>query len=190
MYNLILYMVCAVVAMIGTINWGLIGLLDFNVIKKINQKTVNSQMFENIFYTLIGVCGIYLATQRKYYLPFLGETVLPISVIKEYKQDKYDVEIKVTVPKEALHVIYWAANPANQKADVPNALPAYGKFENHGVSPVIDGRAILYINCPQVYKVGRIWSRVLPKHLHYRYVLPSGLLSSIETIPLTNQCPK
>lgn len=47
--------ICLVLTIIGAINWGLIGILDLNVVSLLfGEKTVVS----NIVYTLVGIAGI------------------------------------------------------------------------------------------------------------------------------------
>ena len=46
---------CLVVTIIGAINWGLIGLFDFNLVDTLFG--VDS-MLSNIVYILVGICGI------------------------------------------------------------------------------------------------------------------------------------
>ena len=45
-----------VITIIGSINWGLIGLLNFNLVETIFG--VDS-LFANIIYTLVGICGLF-----------------------------------------------------------------------------------------------------------------------------------
>ena len=40
---------------IGAINWGLIGLLDFNLVNTIFGKM---DMLENLIYIIVGICGL------------------------------------------------------------------------------------------------------------------------------------
>lgn len=47
--------VCLVLTIIGAINWGLIGLLDFNLVATIFG---SGSMFEKIIYILVGIAGI------------------------------------------------------------------------------------------------------------------------------------
>lgn len=47
--------VCLVVTIIGAINWGLIGLFDFNLVDTLFG--VDS-MFSNVVYILVGICGL------------------------------------------------------------------------------------------------------------------------------------
>lgn len=46
---------CLVVTIIGAINWGLIGLFDFNLVETIFG--VDS-LLSNIVYILVGICGL------------------------------------------------------------------------------------------------------------------------------------
>ena len=46
---------CLVVTIIGAINWGLIGLFDFNLVDTLFG--VDS-MLSNIVYILVGICGL------------------------------------------------------------------------------------------------------------------------------------
>ena len=47
--------ICLVLTIIGAINWGLIGLLDFNLIATIFG---SGSMLEKIIYILVGIAGI------------------------------------------------------------------------------------------------------------------------------------
>lgn len=47
--------VCLVLTIIGAINWGLIGILNFNLVSTIFGA---DSMFSNIIYILVGIAGI------------------------------------------------------------------------------------------------------------------------------------
>lgn len=47
--------VLLVVTIIGAVNWGLIGLLDFDLVAMIFGEAT---LFSRIIYTLVGVCGL------------------------------------------------------------------------------------------------------------------------------------
>ena len=47
--------ICLVLTIIGAINWGLIGLLDFNLVATIFG---SGSMLEKIIYILVGIAGI------------------------------------------------------------------------------------------------------------------------------------
>ena len=50
----ILQKVCLVVTIIGAVNWGLVGLFDFNLVETIFGASVISK----IVYTLVGITGL------------------------------------------------------------------------------------------------------------------------------------
>ena len=51
----ILYKVCLVFAIIGAINWGLIGLFDFNLVTAIFE---SGSVMTKIIYSLVGISGL------------------------------------------------------------------------------------------------------------------------------------
>lgn len=46
---------CLVITIIGALNWGLIGLLDFNLVDTIFGV---GSLLSRVVYTLVGICGI------------------------------------------------------------------------------------------------------------------------------------
>lgn len=46
---------CLVITIIGAINWGLIGLFDFNLVEAIFQ---TGSILSKIIYILVGICGL------------------------------------------------------------------------------------------------------------------------------------
>ena len=46
---------CLVLTIVGALNWGLIGLLDFNLVSTIFG---NGTMLERLIYILVGIAGI------------------------------------------------------------------------------------------------------------------------------------
>lgn len=123
----------------------------------------------------------YLGFARDFYLPFLGPTVVPTSLLKVGTPADAPVAVSVDAPKNATHVMYWASTPSTLTADAPAA--AYRGFKNAGVVEVAGGRATLRVACPGTYKVG--WGRMMPRHLHYRYVYSNGVLSGVKTASVT-----
>jgi hypothetical protein len=127
---------------------------------------------------LATLATIYLVAQKTTFLPFLGETVLPPSVLKMSAPTESTFNVTVKAPGRASHVIYWAAEP--ESGIISGPREAYGKFSNAGVVPVIDASATLPLFCPAVYKVP-MKSNPLKKHVHYRAVFPEGILGEIKT---------
>ena len=54
----LLHMVAFVLVIVGALNWGLVGLLNFNLVHVLLGA---SAMLENLVYVLVGLSGLYLA---------------------------------------------------------------------------------------------------------------------------------
>ena len=59
MRNKLLDCIALTIAIIGAINWGLIGFLDFNLVAAIFG---SMSWLSRIIYGLVGLCGLYLIT--------------------------------------------------------------------------------------------------------------------------------
>lgn len=179
------HMICVILVLVGGLNWGLQGLLNFNLVKFINENTFNSPVFENGVYIVVGISALYLASKRNTYLPFLGDTVLAPSLIHDTGVERKNATVVVEVDAEgASSVMYWAADPLNGGSDGEKfAYDAYGEFKNAGVAEVINGKATLRVECPQKYWVKKfgIMKKTLPKHVHYRLIYPTGWVSEVLT---------
>lgn len=120
-----------------------------------------------------------LVFDRDTWLPFLGECVVPPSVITDtYTPNDATLEYRVTVDAGASRVTYWASESGAGVA--ANPQDAYNQFKNAGVVKVnkIDGSAVLKLRCPAQYKVH---GRPLPRHVHYRAIYDSGIMGSVQT---------
>ena len=52
----ILDVVCAILVVVGALNWGLVGLLEYNLVDQIFG-TMN--ILSRIVYTIVGIAGLY-----------------------------------------------------------------------------------------------------------------------------------
>lgn len=57
MHNKVLDCIALTVAIIGAVNWGLIGFFDFNLVVAIFG---SMSWISRIIYALVGICGLYL----------------------------------------------------------------------------------------------------------------------------------
>lgn len=57
MRNKFLDCIALTIAIVGTVNWGLIGFFDFNLVATIFG---SMSWFSRIIYALVGICGLYL----------------------------------------------------------------------------------------------------------------------------------
>jgi hypothetical protein len=117
-------------------------------------------------------------------LPFLGETVIPITSIVDAKTPTgADAEyvLKLDNVNDGMKVIYWGAQKDDNKVH-DDPYDAYDKYDNVGVVIVKDNTALLKYVKPAEYKVNGM---KLPRHLHYRICCQDNvMLSEVQTINL------
>ena len=158
---------------LGALNWGFIGGLHINIIEKLIGKTIITK----ILYIIMGFSALFLVFNRDTYLPFLGETVFPSSVLQEQTPAGATRTVKVKV-KPLTKIVYWASEPGDN-LEQKNYNIAYDKYENAGVT-ISDnnGVALVKVREPQSYTVP--FQTLLP-HVHYRAVQESGFLGPVRT---------
>jgi len=124
---------------------------------------------------------VFLVFDRNSYLPFLGPTVAPIAALEPSYPANASVKIVVRPPPGAVRILYWAA-----EIDAAHPKPAYGDVvANSGLASVspCGRKAVLRVAPPGQYAVG--WrGTVLPRHVHWRAVFPSGILGEVMTTPV------
>ena len=159
------------------INIGLLGLFNLNLFKDFLKK-FNIENIEKYIYMLVGVAAIFLFN-RDTFLPFLGDTVMPTSILQIKTPANHTVEQSVIIPPNT-KVIYWASEPNDAILD--NPWDAYLDYDNMGVTTSDDtGKAILKVRQPSAYKKP-YKNKVLEPHIHYRYAISNGMLSRLETV--------
>ena len=170
-----------ILVILGALNWGLTA-LNFNVVKffslQINTLFNTNIPLDKVIYLIIAVASFQLM-KRDVFLPFLGKTVIPPSVIP-LKKNKYQTDtVKIHV-KPNSKVIYWAAKKLDSNKH--NVWKAYDDYSNSGVvMSDKNGVAILKLQKGSGYVVP--WgNKQIPPHVHYRIELKPGKLSRIETI--------
>jgi uncharacterized membrane protein YuzA (DUF378 family) len=169
-----------VLLVIGALNWGFIGLTRTNVVERLLGK---GSVLSQIVYILVGVAALSVAFNRDTYLPFLGESVFPCSVLPD--QVPAGATRSVQIKAEPGHkVVYWATEPGAEEK-VPTYVDAYRNYDNAGVATAdSSGIATLKVREPQAYTVpfkGR-----LEPHVHFRVCGPTGFVGRIKTIFLSD----
>ena len=122
----------------------------------------------------------WMMFQRDTYLPFLGYSALSPSVLKDsLVPENSNIETSIPINAEnGTKILYWGAIPS--KMVKPTPMAAYGDFGNSGVTYVHEGKAVFRFNCPSKYNVP--WGMTLDRHIHYRMLLPDGILSPVKTV--------
>ena len=168
---------------IGAINLGAHA-LGYNFIDALSYKINNifhSRIpINNIIYLIVAISGLWLASKRTTWLPFLGKTVFPNSLVPLVQPAKPDTTVSIkTIPN--VKIAYWAAL---NKGESTKVTSAYGNYENSGViMSDANGNAVLPIMTGTGYTLPS--GVVLPRHVHYRIVNDPqhpGIMSKIETI--------
>ena len=95
---------------------------------------------------------VYLAVHRDTFVPFIGETVFPFTLIKDTTFIKTHGTVSKTVHIDApdgTKVAYRASMPNTHEE--PDPQVAYNKYQNSGVTTVKKNQAILTVSCPAAY---------------------------------------
>lgn len=175
-----LYMLGALLLVIGGLNWGIVALTGGDLVSSVFGR--GSVIARGIF-LLVALAAAFVAFKRDYYLPFLGETHIPCSVMADKIPEGADTSIGVRV-RPGAKVVYWAAEPANEDLkDAVDYKAAYLEYRNAGVTTAdADGNAVLKVRTPQGYTVPM--KGALPPHIHYRECDGRGFMKSIVTVSL------
>jgi len=173
----LLFKLAMVLVIIGALNWLFICLFDFNLVTVLFGHSALS----STLYFLIGISALLIMFQRDTYLPFLGPTLVPCSILQNREPPGATKEVKVIVTPNT-KVLYWAAEPANEKLKtIQSWKEAYDQYENAGVTTSNgEGVAVLKVRNPQSYKVpfkGR-----LEAHVHYRVCGEAGWVGRVNTV--------
>jgi hypothetical protein len=169
-----LYAFAMVLLVLGGIKLGIVGLTS--------TLSIQGYKVPTVFLLLVGFAALCVGMVRDFYLPFLGETLVPCSVLEVKAPDNADASVTVLVTP-GRKVLYWAAEPENESLHtLLNWRSAYLEYKNAGVAlSDSDGHAVLKVRKPQGYSVP---TRVLPPHVHYRVCGDEGFLGPVRTIKL------
>lgn len=143
--------------------------------------SVVSNAGKYVIYLTIAACAIFIVFQRSTYLPFLGETVMPCSILKEQLPEGANYEVRIPLNGPGRKVLFWAAEPdTDHLQELADWRKAYLGFHNAGVAIVSeDNTVVLRVRKPHPYSVpqkGR-----LEAHIHYRVCGAEGMLGPVQT---------
>ncbi len=166
------------VVLLGAVNWGLLGAFRVNLVERVFGK---GALAAKAVYVLVGLCALAIAFNRDTYLPFLGESVFPCSVLGDQVPPGATRTVQVRADPGS-KVVYWATEPGDGVSDWK---VAYGQFANAGVTTTdATGVAILKVREPQSYSVP--FKGHLEPHVHFRVCGPTGFVGRIKTVFLAD----
>jgi uncharacterized membrane protein YuzA (DUF378 family) len=169
---------------IGGINWGIMSVTGTNLVKYLTGKNT---LVANAIFLLVGLSALFIGFARDSYLPFLGPSVMPCSLLKVQTPEGADFEKRFLV-KPGVKVLYWAAEPNNSDLQtITNWQHAYLAFRNAGVAVSDDdGYVKLRVRKPQPYTVPT--KGEIHPHIHFRVCMNNGFIGPVETVSLdTNE---
>lgn len=177
--------ICLYLILLGSLNCGT-KLFNVDLVKMLGEFIRRNTGYNasNLINILIAISVIYLYfTEKNLFTPFLGDAVLPCSVINKEPPKDADFE-KVIQTEPNKKIVYWASL---KNKDNLMVWDAYGDYSNSGVVFSDDnGKAVLKLNKPSSYVLPS--GNSLSKHIHYR-VCPNnedaeGMMSELKTIYL------
>ncbi len=177
-YRKLSYKIAMLFLVVGALNWGFIAFFKLNPIQSAFGKV---PIVPRILYGAVGVCALIVMFSRDFYLPFLGETLVPCAAIKEKIPEGAQVSVKVGLTP-GQKVLYWAAEPNTERLKTLQGWKdAYLGYENAGVTTADDqGVAVLRLRRPQPYAVPMRGK--LEPHVHYRVCQQNGFLGPVQTV--------
>jgi uncharacterized membrane protein YuzA (DUF378 family) len=179
-----LHLVAAAFLVLGGLVWGVLGLTKSNIVEYLLGRRLAPAI-----YLLVGLAALYLGLRVATYLPFLGETIVPCSILKDQEPDHADTVVYLHGLLPGAKILFWAAEPATVGlATIQTWQQAYLDYANAGVTTVDEaGHAALRIRRPQPY-IAPIMG-ALTAHVHWRVCDPSGkngsMLGPVQITPIS-----
>ena len=200
-YKKLAFKFAMVIVIIGALNGLVAGIFRLNPIEWLFGR----KMLGRAIYIIIGLMAVAIMFDRDTYLPFLGPTLVPCSVLKDRTPSGATRSVQVKV-RPGAKVLYWAAEPTGASEDLNRCGPlsttagaqcdsenhtalekitdwkrAYAQYENAGVATAgEDGNATLRVREPQPYWVPM--KGTLQHHVHYRVCGEAGWMERIQTV--------
>jgi uncharacterized membrane protein YuzA (DUF378 family) len=177
-----LHILLFALVIVGALNWGLVA-FGYNLVTTIDQGLnglLGTQWpIQNVVYVVVAVSAVLLLFRRDSWLPFLGHTVVPSSLLKETTPSDATKQVTISCQPHT-KVLYWASEKKEEA--IPDVFHAYGDFENAGVTfSDASGQAVLRVRAPTPYKVMK-GLKTLPMHVHYRTQVSAGILGPVQTV--------
>jgi len=159
----------------------LLGVLGFTKVNLLNKFLGKDSIASRSICIMIGISAFALAFHRDTYLPFLGESVFPCSVLGNQTPPGATRSMQVRVQPDS-KVVFWASEPGDGHGTWEQA---YRGYQNAGVTTSdSSGMATLKVREPQGYSVP--FKGQLEPHIHFRVCGPTGFVGRIKTVYLSD----
>lgn len=180
----LVYKIAILLIVVGALNWLIIGVMNINLLERLVGPRIST-----VLYVMVGLSALYVMFDRDTYLPFLGPTHVPCSVLQVREPPGATKEVKVVIEPHT-KIMYWASEPASDGLKkVKSWMDAYQKYDNAGVAISNgDGVVIMKVRDPQTYKVP--FAGKLESHIHYRVCGEAGFMGRVETTFLNHSGPE
>ena len=179
-YSKLYFKLAMIFLILGGLTLGLLVVSRVNIIEKTLGK---GSIPTKAVFLIMGIAAIAIAFNRDTYLPFLGESVFPCSVLNDQEPPGATRSIQIQI-EPGNKVVYWASEPSDG-FHIPTYKSAYGQYLNAGVTTADSmGIATLKVREPQSYTVP--FKGQLEPHIHFRVCGPTGFVGRIKTYFLEN----
>jgi uncharacterized membrane protein YuzA (DUF378 family) len=171
------YMLVVFLVLVGSVNWLSIAVTGTDLVRFFLPLK-----WAKVVYVIVGLAAVGLLFRRDFYLPFLGETLVPGAALTARTPQGANDQVTITTLPGA-KVLYWTTEPnPTLGKDYVSWDKAYGGYENSGVAVADDrGNALLrFRGPPQPYKVPM--KGLLDPHVHFRICEPSGFMGRVQTL--------
>ncbi len=169
------HILAMILVIIGSLNWGLVGTLNVNLV----QLLFSNGIIARTIYIAVAIAAISLMFHRDTYLPFLGKTVMPCSILSDKIPTGASETVIVHVRPNA-KVLYWATESSTAGLEKVQSWKKAYTYENAGVCTADKkGVAVLKVRKPQAYTVP--YKGLLAPHVHYRECTNGAWLNKVKT---------
>jgi uncharacterized membrane protein YuzA (DUF378 family) len=173
-------MLLLILVIIGAYNWAAVA-FDYNFVELLSSKVnpSGSLHITKVIYIIVAVSAFLLAIRKDTWLPFLGWTVIPSSLVQlKSPPENADIKIKVNV-KPNSKVMYWAAYGKGHSDQ--NVVDAYKDYSNSGVV-MSDSNGVVELSIVEGGPY-HVQYKNLKRHIHYRvFGKLGGMLGPVKTI--------
>lgn len=133
----------------------------------------NTYIIIRFFAFVILIAAIYLALNKNTYIPHIGHTIIPFSLLSDEKipinSNKTHI-ISLSGIDNDNRIIYWEINEKDLANfnNYFNIFDNYINYSNAGISIIRNEKTAIYLNCSNENNI--INNNSIKKHIYYRII--------------------